>query len=257
MSAPAPGRPRASAPEVRARPAYPALRAVGAVVTALLVGGAVLSTAPAMMTQEGVDTAPLPASMTRLVVEAPRGDVEIHEVPEGGEPRIETTARWTLNRPEVTTREEGATVHVEAPCDGSNLGVCSQDLSLWVPAGTALVVDGTFGDVDITTTGTVEVDVTAGDITLAGAPPRAVVRSTLGQVDVEHTGPEPPELLRVRTTLGDVGLEVPEGRGYAVTAEASQGESPRVRVDDVPGSEHVIDVETTLGSIEILPAATL
>ena len=249
---------RAQARAVRARRPYPALRAVGGAVTAVLVAGGALSTAPAMMTQEGSQTSALPASMTRLVLQAPRGDVEVRELAAGEEPSVTATARWTLNRPRVSTSPatETGTVQVEAPCSGSNLGVCSQDLLVRVPAGTALEIDGTFGDVDVTSTGEVQVEVTAGDISLSGAPPRAVVRSTAGHVTVQHTGEEPPELLRVRTTLGDVDVEVPGSQEYAVTTATSQGDRD-VRVDEAPDAPSVIDVETTLGDIEVAPAPTL
>ncbi|WP_299519412.1 DUF4097 family beta strand repeat-containing protein [uncultured Serinicoccus sp.] len=247
---------RAQARAVRARAPYPALRAVGAAVTAVLVAGGALSTAPAMMTQEGSQTTALPTSMERLVLQAPRGDVEVRELATGEEPQVVATATWTLNRPEVRTREDGGTVHVDAPCTGENLGVCSQDLLVRVPAGTALQIEGTFGDVDVSSTGEVQVEVTGGTIDLSGAPPRAEVRTTLGDVTVQHTGEEPPELLRVRTTLGDVEVEVPGSHGYAVSTATSQGDRD-VRVDDVQDAPSVIDVETTLGDIEVSPSSTL
>ncbi|WP_298888798.1 DUF4097 family beta strand repeat-containing protein [uncultured Serinicoccus sp.] len=247
---------RAQARAVRARTPYPALRAVGGALTALLVVGGALSTAPAMMTQEGSQTSALPASMTRLVLLAPRGDVQVRELAAGEDPSVTATARWTLNRPEVRTSAANGTVQVEAPCTGSNLGVCSQDLLVRVPAGTALEIDSAFGDVDVSSTGEVQVDLTGGDISLSGAPPRAVVRSTLGDVIVQHTGEEPPELLRVRTTLGDVDVELPGSQEYAVTTATSQGDRD-VRVDEVQDAPSVIDVETTLGDIEIAPSPTL
>ncbi|KUG52782.1 hypothetical protein AVL62_14495 [Serinicoccus chungangensis] len=249
---------RAQARAVRARAPYPTLRAVGGALTAVLVAGGALSTAPAMMTQEGSRTSALPASMTRLVLVAPRGDVEVRELAAGEDPSVTATARWTLNRPEVRIEEPGGsgTVQVEAPCTGSNLGVCSQDLLVRVPAGTALEIDGTFGDVDVSSTGEVQVEVTGGHIELSGAPTRAAVRSTLGDVTVQHTGEEAPELLRVRTTLGDVDVELPGSQEYAVTTATSQGDRD-VRVDEAQDAPSVIDVETTLGDIEIAPAPTL
>lgn len=253
MSAPDPRAARVQARAVRERAPYPVLRGVGAVVSVLLLGAGVLGTAPSLMTQERSDSTPLPEDLTRLVLEAPRGDVEVRELRAGEAPRVDTTTTWTLNRPELVVREDDGTVRLDAPCTGGNLGVCSQDVAVWVPPGTTLDIDGTFGDIDVSTTGDVQVELTGGDVSLSGSPQRAEVRSTLGDVTIDHTGTEPPELLRVRTTLGDVEVLVPDAPGYAVTASSRQGDR-QVRVDRDADSPFVVDVETTLGDIDVAPS---
>lgn len=237
--------------EVRARPPYPTLRVVGSVVTLLMVGGTTLGTVPSLLEQRQGQSEELPAAMTRLVVTSSSGDVQVRELVDGSRtPRVESDARYTLSRPLLEVQESGGTVSVEAPCSGTNLGVCSADLTVWVPAGTDLEVDSTFGDVRLSSTGTVDARTTTGDVRLEGEPVTATLTSTLGSVDLDVR--EPPDEVRVRTTLGDVSLRLPGDERYAVTvSEDSELGDVDVQVPRDPDSAHTVDVGTTLGSIDV------
>lgn len=232
----------------RARGSYAGLRVVGLVITLVLVLGGAVSAVPTMLTQDGTEQMALPASVTTLVVAAPRGDVQVREVLAGESPRLEARARWTLSRPEVVTaQEEDGVVRVDAPCTGGNLGVCSVDLLAWVPAGTDLRIDTGFGDVDLTTSGDVAVTATGGEITVDGSTTNASLSTTLGSIDLQSS--EVPDRVRIRSTLGEVEVSVP-GEAYAVSTDTSQG-TVRVGVPTDADSPHTLDIETTLGDIDI------
>lgn len=245
-----PTRPRPTGDPRSARSSYRGLRVVGVVITLLLVLGGATSTAPEMLRQQGTDEMALPSGMTALTLEAPRGDVEVREVLAGESPRLESRSTWTMSRPEVVTTEgEDGTVRAEAPCSGGNLGVCSVDLVAWVPAGTDVQVSTGFGDVDVTTSGAVVVEGTGGNITVDGSPTEASLSATLGDVDFRSS--VAPDRVRIRSTLGAVAVQVP-AEAYAVSTDSSQGSvsiDPDVRRDaDAP---HTLDIETTLGDIDI------
>ena len=216
----------------------------------MLVLGGATSTAPEMLRQQGTHETAFPSDVTTLILEAPRGDVEVREVLGAESPRVESRSTWALTRPDVTTTtDDDGSVRVEAPCTGVNLGVCSVDLVAWVPAGTALQIDTSFGDVDVTTSGTVVVEGTGGDITVDGSPTEASLSATLGDIDLRSS--VAPDQVRIRSTLGAVAVQVP-AEAYAVSTDSSQGSvtiDPDVRRDaDAP---HTLDLETTLGDIDI------
>ncbi|OLT39598.1 hypothetical protein BJF86_06995 [Serinicoccus sp. CNJ-927] len=246
---------RTSARGIRtSRGGYTGLRVVGGVVTAVLVGGATVSSVPSMLRQSDTAALTLPHGLDRVIIQSPRGDVDVREAREGEQARVEADLHWSLAKPELgllrDSPDDGSVV-VQAPCSGGNLGQCAAGFSVTIPPGTDVEVTGGFGDIDVTTTGAVSASGTGGDMTINGEPSRVELDSTMGDVTIEGLG-EPPELVRVTSTMGDVTVTLPGEVSYAVTTSTDMGADPRVTVDRASDSPYVVDLETTMGSIEVL-----
>ncbi|WP_151523828.1 hypothetical protein [Serinicoccus kebangsaanensis] len=232
---------------------YTGLRVVGGVVTAVLVAGAGISSVPGMLRQSDTAVLDLPDDVDRVVVQSPRGDVELRELRDGEQARVDAELHWSMARPELGLLDgpDDGSVVVQAPCNGGNMGQCSASFSLVVPPGTDVEVVGGFGDIDIDTTGTVEARGTGGDLRVSGEPTWIELNSTMGDVTIEGLGAPPPELIRVNSTMGDVTVTLPPRIAYAVSTQTDLGDDPQVSVARDRGSPYVVDIETTMGSIDV------
>lgn len=239
------------------RPGYAVLRAAGAVLAALVVGGSALSLAPEMAHQEQTTVAALDAGQVQALeaggvvrVEGVRGDVRVREA-DGEEPRVVSDAQWSFTEPTLTVRTDpDGQVVVSAPCSTHVLERCQADLEVVVPVGTDFDIRSTFGDIAVGSTGQVTVQATGGHVTLDGAPVRATVRTTFGDVSVGAS--QPPELVDVTTTFGSVRVSLPRGQAYAVTAETTQG-TREVTVPEDTAAPHTVRVRSTFGDVRVTP----
>lgn len=260
----------------RSRAGYGVLRGVSALVAALLIGGASISLVPDMARQEATSTVILDGAalgtieQTRSVlIEGDRGDVVVRETREGESPAVTMSSRWAFREPELSVDEgPGGQLTVSAPCPPGNWGACAVGFELSVPAGTAVEVRASLGDVDVVSTGDVTVVSSLGDVSVAGEANTVRVTTSLGDIRVTGTPgtvqadaslggirvlvQEPPDLVSATTSLGDVHLEVPGGVGYAVDTDTSQG-SQDVRVTRDPEAPRTLRARTSLGAIRIIP----
>ena len=85
-----------------------------------------------------------------------------------------------------------------------------------------------------------------GDVKVPGNEVRGEVYTVIGDVTIEGLG-EPPELVRVTSTMGDVTVTLPGEVSYAVTTSTDMGADPRVTVDRASDSPYVVDLETVYG----------
>lgn len=260
----------------RSRAGYGALRAVGAVLAAAMIGGATVSLVPDMARQEVTSTVTVDGSALAsleqagaVLVEGSRKDVVVREARAGERPSVTTTAEWAFNEPELRLDEGPDGLAVSAPCPSGNWGICAVGFELVVPAGTAVEVRATLGDVDVVSTGDVTVTSSLGDVSVGGDPGTVRVTSSLGDIRVSGTpgtvhaeaslgsirvlAQEPPDLVSATTSLGDVHLEVPGGVSYAVDTDTNQGDRD-VQVSRDPASPHTLRARTSLGAIQIVPA---
>ena len=87
-----------------------------------------------------------------------------------------------------------------------------------------------------------------GDVRLTGSPGTADLRSSVGTVTALLT--EPPDLLQVESSVGDIDVTLPPNYEYAVRTDADLPEViTDVRQDS--GSPYVIDVRAGIGTIRI------
>jgi Putative adhesin len=172
----------------------------------------------------------------RLVVEAEAGDVEVVSSADGAV-RIRATRHYLFDRPAVNSQLTDGTLTIEPSCGGWwRGGGCAVDLRIEVPAGTAIDVNGSAGDVDVRGldgTGDVVADSDAGDVTvdLTGVPTR----------------------VRATTDAGDVTVRVPPG-AYEVQADTDAGEA---RVDGLIQDDRaprVIEADSAAGDVRVSAA---
>lgn len=235
------------------RPGYAAARAVGGGLGGLLVAGSAFSLVSTTLHQEGGESAELPEQITRLVVEAPRGDVDVTEIAAGSaaRPQARLSSDWVFTEPTMTVEDDGGEVTLTARCQGSNLGRCITDLEVQVPAGTPVLVSTQYGDIDVTSTSTVDARTSAGDVQVRGRPTTVRVETSAGEVTVDAAAA--PDDVTVTTSLGDVHLTLPVTEDYAVTTRTNLGEQ-QVTVPVDPAAPHTVDIRSSVGDITVRPA---
>ena len=131
----------------------------------------------------------------------------------------------------------------------AQFGQCYADWSVAVPAGMTVVLRASVGDVDVAgLTGEVSVQGAVGDVTVAGAPSSLDVSTSVGQIDA--TLDEPAGSVRLRTSVGDIDLRLPDGVEYDVRAESSL-DPATVEVETSSDSEYDVEVTTSVGSVLI------
>lgn len=237
----------ARAPAAGPRRGYVVTRTVGAVVALGLVGTAAVSAVPEMLRTTTVHDLALADSVQRLVLDPGVGEVQVREAAAGEALGVQTSQTYSGRQPEVNlTQGSDGTARLDASCPRIiGLGTCSIDWEIVVPAGTDLEINSSIGDVDIHSTGSVQVQGATGDIRLSGAPTQVDLTLSIGDVRVETDAPA--DSLRVRSSLGDVTLALPEGP-YQVHSQTSLG-TERLSLDTEPDAPYVVDVQTSLGDI--------
>lgn len=231
-------------------PGYGGVRTIGAVAALLLVGGSAASTVPEMMRTSTVQTEPLDASLTTLVLTAGVGKVDVREVSPGEQPSVSTELTYTTRRPQVELVEDPnapGTVQAQVDCGPTPWFGCNVDWGVAVPAGTALEITTSLGEVEVNTTGDVVVRGATGDIDINGSPTSVDVGTSLGNVSLAVEAA--PASVLVRTSVGDVNLRLPQ-ETYTVRTSTQHG-AENVTVSVAEDADHSVTVETTLGSIRI------
>lgn len=235
------------------RPGYAAARAVGGALGGLLVAGSAFSLVPTTLHQEGAGSVTLPGQLSRLVVEAPSGDVVVTEIAQGStvRPQARLSTGWVFVEPTVAVQDDDGEVTLSARCSGPNLGRCRTDLEVQVPAGTTVQVVTHWGDIDVTSTGTVDARAGAGHVQVRGRP--ATVRAESSYGDVAVRAAEAPDDVTVSTDLGDVQITLPGTEEYAVSASTELGDQ-QVTVQTDPAAPHTVTVRSALGNVTVEPA---
>lgn len=225
------------------------LRVAGAAVVGLLVGAGAVATVPEMVRDADEQVITVPPDTVRLDLRGDVGDVDVRAAAGGEEARVTASKHWSFREPvaRVTSQDGALSVSLDCPRVPSVLGRCDADWEVVVPAGTDVVVRAGVGDVEVIgLTGEVAVHGSVGDVLVSGAPSSLDVATSVGEVDVVLD--EPAESVRVRTSVGDVALRLPEGVTYDVRA-ASSLEPATVEVDSSSTSPYEVEVSTGVGSV--------
>lgn len=242
-------RPPAAAPQRPWRQGYGPLRAVGAGITALLVGAGVVSGVPEMVQRDTTESLGWPEGTKRLEITAPVGSV--HVIEDAGLDRgITVDKQWAFVEPEVTLSSEAGVTRVALDCSRRIVTArCAGDWDVVVPAGLDVTVTANAAQVALTgVTGDVVVSNTVGETRVTGSPRTLEATSQVGSIVATLTAPAHRVVLR--NTVGEVDLTLPPGHTWAVTARSDVEDV----VTDVPvssSSEYVVDVRTELGSVRI------
>jgi hypothetical protein len=250
------------------------MRLVGVVGVLGLIALGALSTVVQFFRQEAVETLPLSAGVTRVVVGTDTGDIRVRAAVGTEAPRLTSTLRWTTDRPRVQRDVTGDTEQLDARCRPQWLtNDCSVDLELVLPASTTLKIDTNTGDVSITgiaadleaatTTGDVRLSAVSGatiatrtdtgDITVLATAADGTVKADTDTGDVRITMTGAPRSVHAKTDTGDVTITVPPGTGYAVSGSTDVGERT-VSIATDPASDRSISAQTSVGDVRLLAA---
>ena len=191
----------------------------------------------------------LPTTVTSLRID---GDAVAIDVTAADNVKTITVMEQLHGRATTTKGVTASSATLTAKCpSGLTFGVgCSVDYTVAMPAQVALNVDGT-----------------AGDMTLIGPFANATVSTKAGRVEGTSLGAgtyevttnagevklkfaSPPNLVKVKSDVGEVVLTVPGGTKYAVTTDTTVAVK-NIDVDQDPTSTHHIDVTTTVGAVTI------
>jgi DUF4097 and DUF4098 domain-containing protein YvlB len=203
-----------------------------------------------------------------LQIFAGSGDVVLVPAP-GDNVEINSRTRGSLRTPQLEVQVNGYEVSVDGGCDEFAFGHCEATLVVQVPAGTAVSVDTSSGelsaenlnanvslhtgsgDVDVSrVSGRLDVDTSSGDVNAANVRSDSV-RAHTGSGDIDLDFALPPDTLDADTGSGDVLVYVPRGpEAYDVDADTGSGDETIDILRD-PGSSRQLRANTGSGDIEI------
>lgn len=248
------GPPPQPQPSAQPAPAYHRrhrpLRLGGAALVGLLVAGGAASNVPEMVRDAEVERLALPAGTQVLDLRAAAGEVVVRAAAEGEEPAVVADKHWSLGEPTTSVTTAGGVTSVALDCPPTGfVGRCYADWDVTVPADLSVVLRTEVGDVDVAgLTGDLEVHGSVGDVTVAGAPTTLDVTTSVGRVSA--TLEEPPDSVRLRTSVGDVDLRLPAGVAYDLV-DASALERASVDVETSGTSPHRVEVGSSLGTVRV------
>lgn len=211
------------------------------------------------------------AGVDALVIED-ASDVLLTSAPPGGELRVRAEVTEGLRSPDRDVERDNGTLRLSSHCGflfgGDN---CNVDYEIAVPAGTAVRVDATAGDVsadDLRSTVPVELESSAGDVSVTDATaPELRLSSSAGDVDATGVRAErvsaessagdvtlslrtAPVRVDADSSAGDVELVLPD-EPYRVDADSSAGDVDTRRVDTDPDSSRVVRARSSAGDVVI------
>jgi hypothetical protein len=223
----------------------------------------------------------------RLVVHSSSGNVTVTGTSRDD---IAGTAKrtWSFVQPKVTTTHVGDAVELSVSCGWNISGYCGASFDLQVPAGTAVDLETSSGDVTATglhadatlrtssgnasatgVTGNVTAHSSSGDVTATGvtgtlsldtdsgtiavsdsAAPRVDASTSSGDVRIDLAADS--EAIDARTSSGGVAIRLPDTAGVAYRLDLhtdSGTTSGQVRTD--PSSSRTITASTSSGDVSV------
>ena len=210
------------------------------------------------------------AGVEKLVIED-ASDVRLTSAPAGAELRVRAKVTEGLRTPERDVQESDGTLRLSSSCGFLFGGNCGVDYEIAVPAGTAVDVDASAGDVhaeDLTSTVPVRLESSAGDVTAVDVTaPELTLSSSAGDVDARGVRAErvtgessagdvflslrtPPQRLDANSSAGDVEIVLPDA-AYRVDASSSAGDVDTRRVDTDSSSPRIVNARSSAGDVQI------
>jgi hypothetical protein len=189
-------------------------------------------------------------SVQRVVLDT--GDVNV-AIREAAVPAvtIDTTSTYFIDEPSITHVLDGTALKVKADCGSSwTISTCDTDMTILVPHGVDVSLDGGAGDVDMfDLTGTIAIKSDAGDVSGLGLLGGDVLAmSTTGDVSLDLA--RSPQRLDVSTSTGDIDLVVPSA-DYAVDVKSDAGDTNVSGITDDGSSTRSIRSVSDVGDISI------
>ncbi|MFI6239369.1 DUF4097 family beta strand repeat-containing protein [Micromonospora sp. NPDC050795] len=219
------------------------------------------------------------ARITTVRVSGGSGDVVIRGTGAASEVRIKRVVRYQGGEPDNTRYEiKDSELVLDTDC-GSR---CSISYEVTVPEGVAVKGETSSGNVELSRVGTVELQVSSGDVRISGASGAVGVEARSGNIEVNEAAAavrlrassgditarrlggtvdagassgnvnvelDKPASARVHASSGDVTLVVPQG-SYRVRSNADSGDET-VTVADNPAASLVLDGSADSGNLTI------
>lgn len=155
----------------------------------------------------------------RLVIKGDVGDIEVT----GGGTSVSVTEKHRFQKVDPVTSHTVAdgTLTLSYSCNDPQCGV---DYTVKVPAGTAVQISDSTGDVKLSQlSGAVEATTGSGKIAAEGlSSPQAQFTTDAGDVVAAFT--KSPSAVNAKVSTGDVTFTLPTSTKYAVDAHATTGE---------------------------------
>ncbi|WP_089021943.1 DUF4097 family beta strand repeat-containing protein [Micromonospora coriariae] len=217
--------------------------------------------------------------ITAIRVQGGSGDVVVRGTGPAGQARIKRVVRYQGGEPDNARYEiEGSELVLDTDC-GSQ---CSISYEVTVPEGVAVQGETSSGNVELSRVGTVELQVSSGDVRISGASGAVGVEARSGNIEVNEAAAavrlrassgditarrlggtvdaeassgnvnvelDKPASARVHASSGDVTLVVPQG-SYRVRSNADSGDET-VTVADNPAASLVLDGSADSGNLTI------
>lgn len=197
------------------------------------------------------------------------GDVRLTSAPAGEEMRVRAKVTAGLQTPERDAQLRGGTLELTSSCGFFISGSCNVEYEIAVPAGTAVRVDATAGDVqaeNLTSTVPVELESSAGDVSAIDvSAPALTLSSSAGDVeargvraervtadssagDVALSLRDVPQRVDAHSSAGDVEIVLPDAV-YRLDASSSAGDVDNRHVRTDSDSRHVIKARSSAGDV--------
>jgi hypothetical protein len=190
----------------------------------------------------------LPASVKSLKVKGEVGKVDVSA--RKGASKVGVVEKRTEKaRPSHSVAGSTATLKYSCP-GGFNKDTCRVDYDLTVPARAALDVDNSAGEITLNGALTdVAAKTDAGKIA-ASALGRGTVTASAKAGEVDLTFASAPRLVTTTTSAGSTTITVPGTASYRVKASTSVGDK-NIKVPNDPSAQNRIEAKTDVGDVTI------
>jgi hypothetical protein len=193
----------------------------------------------------------VPRAVSQIVVEGGSMDVEIVDGAASGKVEITRQAHWGFGgeKPVPIEQWTDAKLTIGQP-DCAGMGSCSIDYVIKVPAGTALAIENSSGDINVAgNLGLLDLETASGDVEAENLEATGIqVRTASGDISLELDAAVPS--IDLKAASGDIKVEVPEGAQFAVDASTRSGDT-EVEIQPNPSSANHLKVETSSGDVDI------
>jgi hypothetical protein len=248
--APEPPVPTAQAPAPSPSGGVTAWRVVGGLVAVVIILFSAAGVVAGFTEQRRTTTATYPQGVSKIVVDASIGSVDLRAGGAGSPVVVERRTRSSLGAtPTSSEAVSGGVLTLRAGCRG--IGLCGVGYTITLPPGTAVTVTTSTGSVEATRLdGDLDITTSTGSIELGGLrSARVAAHASTGSVQLGFAAP--PQDVRAETSTGSVEVVVPaDGTAYAVQSSTSVGSS-EVSVPVDSSSPRHIEARASTGSVEV------
>ncbi len=232
----------------------------------LMIGYGVLSLVNVMGLTGYTDSRSVTPQAKVLKVTADEGYLHLQPSSDG-DVHVRLSGHYTLHKPTLSVVSSSAGVTIKGTCPNLIDEICSQDMTIDVPADFAVTARSSGGSVRTRgLTGALDLHSSAGDVEADGAVGTLVLSSSAGDVtsdavhstdvsatssagDVDLTFAVVPDRVTAHSSAGDVNVAVPGSASYRVIADDPDG--PTVDVPVSSASTHVINASSSAGDVTV------